>query len=575
MIDRWVGRARSLRSALMNRLRCARTFSSFVLLLVGACGGPESALDADASAARAGPPAIRYPEAAPWRYLAQLYVDGLGRLPTAEAYAADALAYRSPDRCDAKQLYLAAREIFGSDEFSERRPAVHERVRTLYRAVLGRAPTHSEFDVARANLKGGQTTIELLAELASTEEFLSMVEARCAGRRPLERNPAFSDAFYGFDSAAYPADAPYFAGDANSGERLEDQLRQAMSALAAQGGGVLQLAPALVIPISDTLVVPENVGLTSFGAPGPERYFRMARLVREPGFGSRSGDLNGPMILMKANAKLSHVYVDGNWGANLFDYDSHVAVSVQGSGVELLHNRIEGGEDAQLRLRGCRTALVRGNLVSGFDNYRSDIRRKHIADGIDNGCQYAIISENEFFDLPGIAVRFTPAGTSRQRSRAEYNRIVNLSNDAQAAFALDARSADAPERKSAKFGGSYIGFNEIWNSPVASWAVVGLVGSRPLVDGYTALGKPVVVANTSGDAYVHAPTLMVIARVGRPFVHHNHLRQRDPGVWWPRGYECSVGGVWVGPGTDQSLIRDAFDVVPNDALRGITECVFP
>ncbi len=315
------------------------------------------------------------------------------------------------------------------------------------------------------------------------------------------------------------------------------------------------LAQGAVVRIGNELKIPSGVTLETVGAPPPDNYAAMARLIRT----SANGE---PLVGVSPGATLSNVWVDGqrsnqNVGQ---DHDS-IDVDVEGgTGTTVREDRIgntagwsnmvvdETGPDKQ----PCSHVSIVGNLIDGyatkfhwyettgvvdgrldtgtlmgqvknFENGQDSVSSTFgFADGISNQCQDSYIAHNQIIDATDVSIVFFGGAGGDQRSVAEGNTIVNAGNSGWAAVTVDPLYPDTVHEN---FTGAMISHNLIWTSPNAFLLLIAGIGTKPWFGDNNAYGYGPVsfVYNTSGSVRDNTQMAVAVSRMSGAVIQNNTL----------------------------------------------------
>ena len=228
----------------------------------------------------------------------------------------------------------------------------------------------------------------------------------------------------------------------------------------ARPGSTVWLAQGAVIRIGAELKIPAGVTLATIGAPAPDEYAAMARLVRTAANGE-------PLVGVMAGATLANVWVDGqrsnqNIGMNRNSINVEV---LGGSGTTVRDDRIDNASgwsnmvvDESGPQGPCADVSITGNLIDGYSTKfhwyettgvvdgRVDLGTVTgqlanveagqdsvsstfgFADGISNQCQDSRITHNQEVDVTDVSIVLFGGATGDQHSVAEDNTIVNAGN---------------------------------------------------------------------------------------------------------------------------------------------------
>jgi hypothetical protein len=249
----------------------------------------------------------------------------------------------------------------------------------------------------------------------------------------------------------------------------EAALQQALNNAAA-GDGTVSLAQRALVSLSQPLIIPPGVALTTTGSPGLHHYADMGRLVRAAAFPAPSAPEG--MVQVQNGATLSNVWVDGarDTPRNTASLEN---VMTYGTGITVSSDRISNTQGpSSLYLLGgydgypCTLATVSGNLITAYssDHYLSP----DWADGITDNCEGATISGNQIVDATDVAIvvfRNTP--TSGQHTIVTGNYILSAGNSMYGGMGFDPlyNNTGTAGAQTLSFAGAAIKGNELWTGP--------------------------------------------------------------------------------------------------------------
>jgi hypothetical protein len=342
-------------------------------------------------------------------------------------------------------------------------------------------------------------------------------------------------------SAPPPADVP-LAGEGFTGDQAA--LQQALDA--TPSGGTVALAPRAVVRLSSTLRIPAGVTLTTTGAPPPERYARMGRLVRVavPGAGSEPA-----AVVLAAGARLRNVWVDGGraWLGTFVREALTVSVAGDGATVEQskITNSLGGGS---LFVLGphygvpCETATVRDNLVTAYPSGHED----HTwTDGISVACAAATVEDNAVVDATDVGIILYRVEGGRQASSVEGNTVIAAGRSAFSALAVDPLFGGGGQTFS--FEGAAFTDNTLWTGERAHFDIGLAVGTRAWFGDNADKGKGAAFTdNTTGDLTIRSTSPFAVSGMLDATVEDNSLRSLPAGPSrCPAGSIASVTGGWA------------------------------
>ncbi len=207
------------------------------------------------------------------QFIAKLFTEGLSRSPKGEEFATCTEALEQAG-CSQESLTDLAVGIFSSGEFTDLSLNGAETVFAVTRAVLNRDPSEQE-------LTGyaGVEAAALARLLCESAEFAAMLPDIIAGPYLWGEN---STSFYTSDAVM-----------------TADELQSLLN-----GNKTVRLAPGTLVLADKTIVIPDNVTLTTDGEPS--HYTRMARIIR-------TGDGSYDLVHVRSKSTLKNVFVDGNF----------------------------------------------------------------------------------------------------------------------------------------------------------------------------------------------------------------------------------------------------------------------
>ncbi len=481
-------------------------------------------------------------ELVPDQWLAKLYTEVLGCAPNQASYAAFDGFIRN-NGCGLATLRTTALAFLTSREFlRERRYDNAQRLLILWR-------------VARESEPDPQQYAQLLAALDSRRAPWGEV-ARSFFELPgfgAELPRLCSAQLYGWNPDTPVIDIPTRhspgAFDGGTGAQLQQLLDK------TSPGSTVWLEQGAVVRVSQELIIPAGVTLETVGAPAPEDYAAMARLVRTSAYGH-------PVVGVSSGATLRSVWVDGqrsNQSVGM-DHDSIDVEVLGGSGTTVREDRIDntaGWSNMVIDETGpdglpCHGVAIAGNLIDGYSTKfhwyetsgvvdgRVDTgtlmgQVKNVesgqdsvsstfgfADGISNQCGDSHIAQNQIVDATDVSIVLFGGAAWDQRSVAEDNTIVNAGNSGWAAVTVDPLY---PNTVHAEFAGATIAHNLIWTGPNAFLLLIAGVGTKPWFGDNNAYGYGTVsfIDNTSGSVRNNTQMAIAVSRMSGAVVQGNTL----------------------------------------------------
>jgi hypothetical protein len=486
-------------------------------------------------------------ELAPDQWLAKLYTEVLGCAPEQASYAAYDSLIRTTG-CSLATLQTVALAFLTSREFLRHRSYNYaQRLLILWRVGRESEPDPQQYYRLLAALTAGSARWDdVVRSFFDPTGFGPAIPRLCSGQ------------LYGWNPSSPVIDIPTSHAGA-FGDGTGAQLQQLLDH--AKPGDTVWLKQGAVVRVGNELVIPRGVTLETVGAPAPNQYAAMARLVRTAANGQ-------PVVGLSSGSTLADVWVDGqrsNQSVGM-DHDS-IDVDVRGgSGTSVRADRIDNtsgwsnmvvdqtGPDR----RPCQHVSIVGNLIDGYStkfhwhettgpvdgrvdtgtimgqvkNFQSGQNQVSstfgFADGISNQCQDSHIAANQIVDATDVSIVFFGAGepseqgTNDQRSVAENNTIVNAGNSGWAAMTVDPLY---PSTLHADFAGATIRNNLIWTSPNAFLLLIAGIGTKPWFGDNNAYGYGAVryVNNTSGSVRVNTQMAIAVSRMSGAIVQGNTL----------------------------------------------------
>ena len=403
------------------------------------------------------------------QFVAKVYTEALGRLPTSEEWRAG-VARVTGRSCTRGNLGRFAAEIFASPNYAGLRYSPRAKALTLGRALLNRDPDLARvarWSVALRTRSAG----EMAARLARTRAFAALVPRICAA------------APYGWDGTSRSPLAWRPTGNFAGGRAIALQRR--LDRAGARGGGTVYLDPDAVVTVEagESIYVPPRVTLATWGVGSRRRYAEMARIVRieapdpaHPGLAQ--------LVRIGPRATLRHVWVDGN-RPRFARFAEAMNIRVLGSGGRILECRSSdpvGSAGLQL-FDGVVRAIAADNLVTAYatSHYRTSRGAERWTDGINVAARRAQVYSNEVVDATdlGIVVFADIRGWRAQLSQVFHNTIVNAGNSAFGALGFEPRAGTgATVPFSAAGEAAAIRDNTLWTSPTAHVHMGLVLGSR-------------------------------------------------------------------------------------------------
>jgi hypothetical protein len=418
------------------------------------------------------------------QYIAKLYSEGLGRVPDQAGWAMNR-DYVKASRCSAKSLQAIAIGVLSSEEAQSLGYSPEEKVLTYYRSLLSRDPDQSGLAYWVATMRAGKPNAEVVTAIATSAEAVTYQIKSC-----------FSSS-QGFSSGI---PAPTMTGT---------ELQTALDNLPR--GGVLTLDARSTIITDKPIIIGRETTLQTAGNPSPRLYARQARIVR-------SGDFNGPLVIVSPGARLQSIWVDGQRSLQAYTQAKY-NVSVKGGfGSAVLNSKISDTAGATgiefrnapetFKIEGDRRCYWNQAIGNILTSYSSNQATRQWADGLSVHCEDVTVKDNSVIDATDVAIilfsypsPWLDGAIAPQRSRVTGNTILNAGNNAFAALAVDPFFTwerinnkpvvgDAIGVASRNFIGARIEDNLLWTSETASYEIGIAIGTRPWfnINSYTGRG---------------------------------------------------------------------------------------
>lgn len=487
-------------------------------------------------------------ELVPDQWLAKLYTEVLGCAPGQTSYASYD-GYIRAHGCSLETLRTVSLAFLTSKQFLLHRHYNYaERLLILWRVARESEPDAARYQQLLQALNAGTTSWDhVVRSFFEPAGFGPELPRLCSGQ------------LFGWNAQAPVIDIPTSHTRA-FGDGTSSQLQALLNR--AKRGDTVWLERGAVVRVSGEVTIPPGVTLETVGAPSPDDYAAMARLVRTLTYGH-------PVVGLSSGATLANVWVDGqrsNQNVGM-DHDSIDVEVLGGSGTTVRDDRIDNtagwsnllvDETGPDRLP-CQNVSVEHNLIDGYSTKfhwyettgvvdgRVDVgtgagQLKNLqsgqnsvsstfgfADGISNQCQDSHIAHNQIVDatdvsivLFGAAQPTNGANVSDQQSVAEDNTIVNAGNSGWSAVTVDPLY---PSNLYANFAGATISRNLIWTGPNAFLLLIAGIGTKPWFGDNNAYGYGRVsfLDNTSGSVRVNTQMAIGVSRMSGAVVQGNTL----------------------------------------------------
>jgi hypothetical protein len=455
----------------------------------------------------------------PAQYFTKLYTEALGRAPDQLGWQGG-IDYFAAAGCSATSLQTMGTAFLKSAEFNNLGYDNAAKLLVAYRTILNREPEAAQYNQWLAWLNQPGVSFDgLVANFYAAAEFQALAQTIC--------NPKIT----GYSFGNTPAIDIPLGGNGFTGSETELQTRLN----ATVPGGTVAIAPRAVVRISRPLVIPAGVTLATTGAPLPNRYAEMGRLVRV-------GDWSGAMVDLLPSAKLQSVWVDGQRGSlpNRYDRPSINVRVLSGNQTTVAYNRLGNSRGAttvemfgQVTGQPCVQNWVVGNLIEA---YSSNHFNGEWTDGVSNACENATIAYNTVIDatdVPIILFSVNPRTAQLpQTSQVFNNTIIQAGNSAYGGIAIDPflnpnGAGDPPLTASRSFEGSSFRDNLLWTSDRVHYDIAIAVGTKTWFGNksYNGVGGE-FLRNTTGALRISAGTGIIVSGILQTNVDGNDLKLR-------------------------------------------------
>ena len=490
-------------------------------------------------------------ELAPDQWLAKVFTDGLGCAPAHASYAAYD-AWIGANGCSPSTLAQLATTVLTSRAFLREPYTDAQRLLVLWRVGRESEPDPVQYGAQLAALKTrSESWREVVRRFLAAPGFAVLVPGMCAGQ------------LYGTDPNRSVIDIPTSHTGA-FGDGTGAQLQAVLDR--ARPGDTVWLERSAVVRVGAQVTIPPGVTLATVGAPGPDQYAAMARLVRTATNGQ-------PVVALSSGSTLAGVWVDGQrsrQGVGM-DHDSIDVAVLGGIGTTVREDRIGNTSgwsnmvvynQATPSTPPCQGVNIADNLITGYEskfhwhetagvvdgrvdvgtvtgqvnNFKSGQTGVSssfgFADGISNQCWDSHIVGNQIVDATDVSIVLFGAarpdqatGIPHQHSVVEDNTIVNAGNSGWSAMTVD-QLYQIGAAKYADFDGTSIRDNLIWTSPNAFLLLGTGIGTKPWFGANTAYayGRVEYLDNTSGDGTINTQMAIAVSRMAGAVVSGNSLR---------------------------------------------------
>lgn len=473
--------------------------------------------------------------AVPGQFIAKVYTEALGRLPTQEEWQTLVTNFtNSPDCAHTVTETLLA--FYTGPEFTSRDYDLPARLLALYRGALNREPDLVGLGYFFEFYQQQLDWLALVAHFVSaypttTMELRSLAVNICDLGNP----PHYGEAPYGWGVAQvspltvtgpYTTNPWVFCG-AFCGQTQDNlqQLLYSATITATNPSHTVYLAQKAVVPIAYTLTIPIRVTLTTWFTDSmpitPSHYAKMGRLVRNAG----SPDFIGPVIQLRTGSTLSGIWVDGQkarWGANPIDFDDLGRVTnidiidggnPAGFTSTVINSRLSdpwGWTNLRVveRFAGtpCGNVYIAHNLISGYANkhYAPSGQAGQWADGLSLACAHTTAKYNQIVDASDVGIVVFRAGLDvSQASTIRHNIVLNAGNSAYAALGangLRISNGWPPTGTIFPFDGTLFANNLFWTAPTAHLDIAVALGTKAWFGENSNLGQGAAfISNTTGS----------------------------------------------------------------------------
>ncbi len=495
----------------------------------------------------------------PAQFLAKLYTEALGRIPTLEEQDdwqawLDTLAQQGCARLTLRDMIYA---FYTGPEFMGRDYDRAARLLALYRGALNQEPAQPAFSALLQRQEEWTDTVTyFLDDLYSDTLALTLTDAICNIGEP----PFYQEAPYGWGASpviTLPVTGPYttnpwvFCGAAcnETGADLQQLLTNAITTTEK----TVYLAQKAVVWVTETLVIPGGVTLTTWFTDTPilpAHYAKMGRLVRnvaDPYFIS-------PVALLETDSTLQGVWVDGQYARR--NPEQPLAPFLYGENVRVVHigtsgvthvvgNRISDAWGiGQVRAAGwltnggrrCQSVVIAYNLVTGYAHehylrYYNQQTQKWVnefSDGIDSECEATTIAGNQIVDASDVGIGvYRTWITITQASLVSGNILLNAGNSGYAAIApngLSNVSGTLPATTTYDFRGLTLTHNLFWTGPTAHLDIALAIGTREWYRTAVAGRGAAAIANTTGILTVTTTIPIAVSGMREAVVCSNTLQ---------------------------------------------------
>lgn len=397
------------------------------------------------------------------QFIGKLFTEGLGRLPSPEAYKSYMSAIEEKG-CTAPVLGELAGRLFSQPDFAALQLEPSEAALAVYRALLNRDPLASEAEQFAQRLQQ-EPVAAIAASLAAEAEFAALLPAIVEGPY-----------YWGANNAAW--------SPSPSGTIMTEADVQALLNGPEQ---VIELPRGALVLISGTIDIPAGKTLRTAGQPA--HYAQKARLLRV-------ANVAAPLVKVQEGGTLSHTWLDGNRSAYYADPDGlqrGVNSETAGDHACIADNRVSDATAPThlVASDGYKGAYIARNLLTCYATSHYAGVSGGWADGITHASTDSLIEGNEVADATDVGIivfRYVSEGyTEPQNTIVRRNTVVNFGNSAYAGYDIDSWFGKGLVMN---FRGCSFEDNAVWTSMKAHQHIV--LSFAPLAwtgkEGATAVG---------------------------------------------------------------------------------------
>jgi hypothetical protein len=445
----------------------------------------------------------------PTQWIAKMYTEALGRIPDQSGWQNSSNNF-SAGSCTAATLKSHGRAFYLSTEYTNLGYDNAARLLTLYRGVLNREPDPSGFNSNLNALNAGTAWSTMVDQFFDSGEFATLAGTICSSS---------GTGSYSFNSRAAMALPVTTSGFTGTQAQLQSALNSAGS------GGTVTLAQKALVTLTSTLDIPAGVTLTTFGAPGHNKYALMGRLVRASTFAA-------PMVTVEPGARLLNVWVDGA-RTNVGYGDDEINIEVEGGTGTTVSNCLISNSAGWSSFHALGTAewnhvcgsnVITNNLVTAYSSTHfkqtgaADISQW--TDGLSIACENADVENNEIVDATDVGIVLFRSNPAAQRSLVKNNTILSAGNPAYGGITLDPLSGT----DQADYTGSSVQGNVMWTSSRTHFDIALSVGTRAWFGASARKGSGAsVTGNNTGTLSVVADSGIAVSGMLNAYVQTNTI----------------------------------------------------